>query len=181
MRWWRRVWQFHLNKKHGMKWERFYVVPYHTIAAMVPIILQRTAHWKVETPDKISAMQWVIYTAIVQETSQGKTLLLEPHIKVVLPTIAVQINGIKNLTLLDTSCLWPLISWPLCHSWKRKEMDMLTVGVGLLQLDVSNRHPISIEVLVVNEKLLGFDLLLGFEAIKKLPGVYMNNFHIIID
>ena len=42
--------------------------------------------------------------------------------------------------------------------------------VGLLQLDVSNRHPISIEVLVVEYKLLGFDLLFRFDTIKKLGG-----------
>ena len=68
---------------------------------------------------------------------------------------------------------------PLCHSWKRKEVDVFTVGertlrcseVRLVQLDVNNRHPINIEILVVDEKLLGFDLLLGFDIIKKLGGI----------
>ena len=62
-------------------------------------------------------------------------------------------------------------------------MDVLTVGertlrcsgVALVRLDVSNRCPISIEVLVVNNKLLGFNLLLRFDAIKKVGGVYVTS------
>ena len=46
-------------------------------------------------------------------------------------------------------------------------------GVGLVQLNLSNRQSVSIEVLVVDNKLLKFDLLLGFDAIKKLVGVYV--------
>ena len=44
-------------------------------------------------------------------------------------------------------------------------------GVGLVQFDMSNRCPINVEVLVVDEKLLGLDLLLRFDAIKKLGRV----------
>ena len=60
-------------------------------------------------------------------------------------------------------------------------MDIFTVdegtlrccGVGRIQLDVGSRCPIDVEVLVVDGKLLGFDLLLGFDIIKKLGGVCM--------
>ena len=38
----------------------------------------------------------------------------------------------------------------------------------LVQLDMNNRCPISIEVLIADSKLLGFNLLLRFDAIKKL-------------
>ena len=44
-------------------------------------------------------------------------------------------------------------------------------GVGLVQLDESNRCLINFEVLVMDGKLLGFNLLLRFDAIKKLGGV----------
>ena len=46
-------------------------------------------------------------------------------------------------------------------------------GVGRVQLDVGSGCPIDVEVLVTDGKLLGFDLLLGFDIIKKLGGVYM--------
>ena len=97
----------------------------------------------------------------------------------VLPTIAVHINRIRSLVLLDKGSLRSLISRPLCHSWKRKEVEVLNVGertircsgVGFVQPDMSNRRPINVEVPVVDRKLLGFDLLLGFDVIKKLGGV----------
>ena len=59
-------------------------------------------------------------------------------------------------------------------------MDVFTVGegalrccgVGRVQLDVGSGCPSDVEVLVADGKLLGFDLLLGFDIIKKLGGVY---------
>ena len=69
------------------------------------------------------------------------------------------------------------------NAWKRKEVAVFTVGektlrcsgVGNIQLDMSNRHPVSMEVLVVDNKLLGFNLLLRFDAIKKLGGLCMTS------
>ena len=60
-------------------------------------------------------------------------------------------------------------------------MDIFTVGegalrfygIGCVQLDIGSGCPIDVEVLVADGKLLGFDLLLGFDIIKKLRGVYM--------
>ena len=60
-------------------------------------------------------------------------------------------------------------------------MDVFTVGegalrccrVGPVQLDVGSGCLINVEVLVANRKLLGFNLLLDFDIIKKLGGVYM--------
>ena len=57
-------------------------------------------------------------------------------------------------------------------------MDVFTVGegalrccdVGHIQLNVGSECPINVEVLVSDGK---FDLLLGFDIIKKLGGVYM--------
>ena len=46
-------------------------------------------------------------------------------------------------------------------------------GVGCVQLDVGSGCPIDVEVPVADGKLLVFDLLLGFDIIKKLGGVYM--------
>ena len=47
--------------------------------------------------------------------------------------------------------------------------------MGLVQLDARNRCLINVEVLVVDKKLLVFDLLLGFDVIKKLGGVYVTS------
>ena len=39
---------------------------------------------------------------------------------------------------------------------------------------MTNRNPLKTNVLVVNSKPLGFDLLLGMEVIKKLGGVHID-------
>ena len=55
-------------------------------------------------------------------------------------------------------------------SWKQgRKAD------GLVQLDVSNRRPIYVKILVVDETLLGFNQLLRLDAIKKLEGVCMTS------
>lgn len=77
-----------------------------------------------------------------------------------LPLITVCIKWIKSSVLVDM-CSQSFVSRSLCHSWKRKEVDVLTVaaetlrccGVGLVQLGVSDGHPIDVEVLVVDGKL----------------------------
>ena len=60
-------------------------------------------------------------------------------------------------------------------------MDVFTVsegalrccGIGCVQLHVGSRCHIDVEVLVADGKLWGFDLLLGFDIIKKQGGVFM--------
>ena len=98
----------------------------------------------------------------------------------VLPAVTVCVNGFKRLALLDTGCSQSLVTRVLCHSWEKKKVDVFTIGegalrccgIGRVQLDVGSGCPINV-VLVVDRKLLGFDLLLGFDIIKKLGGVYM--------
>ena len=109
------------------------------------------------------------------------SLLPEPHINEALPAVIVRINGCRRLALLDTGCSRSLVTKTLCHSWDKKKVDVFTAGeralrcceVGRIQLDVSSAYPIDVEVLVADGKLLEFDLLLGFDIIKKLGGVYM--------
>ena len=99
----------------------------------------------------------------------------------VIPAVAVCINGFQRLALLDTGCSHSLITRVLCHSWEKKKVDISTVGegalrccgIGRVQLDVVSECPINIEVLVTDRKLLGFDLLFGFDIIKKLGGENM--------
>lgn len=46
--------------------------------------------------------------------------------------------------------------------------SLLLGGVRLVQLGVSNRYPIDVEVLVIDWKLLVYDSLLGADIIKRL-------------
>ena len=89
-----------------------------------------------------------------------------------LPAFTVRINGFQRLALLDTGCSWSLITRELCHSWEKKA-DVFTIGEGALRCCGVGRVQLdNVEVLVADRKLLGFDLLLGFD-IKKLRVVYM--------
>lgn len=45
----------------------------------------------------------------------------------------------------------------------------------MVWLDISNRPSIDIEALIVDEEILGFDLLLGLDAIKQLAGMSMTS------
>ena len=82
----------------------------------------------------------------VRRIGLSASLLSKPHKKVALPVIVLWINGIRSLALLDISCSQSVVSRLLCHSWKKKEGDVLTVGerslrysgVRLIQLDMSN-------------------------------------------
>ena len=47
-------------------------------------------------------------------------------------------------------------------------------GVGSITLTATNRNSLKTNVLVVNSKPLGFDLLLGMDVIKKLVGVHID-------
>ena len=51
---------------------------------------------------------------------------------------------------------------------------LLSHGVGSITLTVTNRNPLKTNVLLVNSKPLGFNLLLGMDIIKKLGGMHID-------
>ena len=69
----------------------------------------------------------------------------------------------------------------MCRFWKRKSAGVLTAdrrtlncrGYGRIKVEVGQVPAVDIEALVVDKQLLGFDLLLGIDAIKELVGVYL--------
>ena len=58
--------------------------------------------------------------------------------------------------------------------WQQAGSAFLSHGVGSITLTVTNRNPLKVNVLVVNSKPLGFNLLLGMDVIKKLGGVHID-------
>ena len=49
-------------------------------------------------------------------------------------------------------------------------------GYGKIKLGLDGARPVIVEVLLRDEQLLGFDLLLGIDAIKELGGVHLTEF-----
>lgn len=58
--------------------------------------------------------------------SQSKSVFPELHLNEMLPAITIHINGIKSAALVDTNHSESIVSRTLCHSWKGKEVDVLT-------------------------------------------------------
>ena len=82
------------------------------------------------------------------------------------------------MVLVDTGCMQSLACRQCSQEWKEKETRVLTVagstlkscGVGVVELSMGTTLSIIVEVLIVDGKLLGFDLLLGLDTIKLLGG-----------
>ena len=94
----------------------------------------------------------------------------------------VKVNGMDRIALVDSGCSSSVVSGMLCRPEVWKSTAILTAsrkcllshGVGRITLTVTNRNPLKTNVLVVNSKPLGFDLLLGMDVIKKLGGVHID-------
>ena len=107
---------------------------------------------------------------------------LSRHKLEVLPVMKVKVNGMDRIALVDSSCSSSIVSGMLCRPQVWKSTAILTAGrkcllnhgVGSITLTVTNRSPLKTNVLVVNSKPLGFNLLLGMDVIKKLGGVHID-------
>ena len=108
---------------------------------------------------------------------------LSPHkLEEVLSVMKVKVNGMDRIALVDSGCSLSVVSGMLCRSEVWRSTAILTAGkkylsshgVGSITLTVTNRNPLKTNVLVVNSKPLGFNLLLGMDVIKKLGGVHID-------
>ena len=91
----------------------------------------------------------------------------------------VKVNGMDQIVLVGSGRSSSIVSGMLCRPEVQKHTTILTAGnkcllshgVGSITLTVTNRNPLKTNVLVVNSKPLGFDLL-GMDVIKKLGGMH---------
>lgn len=87
------------------------------------------------------------------------------------PVMVVLVNGVKHIALVNLNCL-------ACCLESRQQVDMLTANRKILQnweheISVGNDEIIKVNILIVDSKLLVFDLLLGMDIIKKLGRVHI--------
>ena len=98
-----------------------------------------------------------------------------------LPSMKVRVDGQECTALIDSRRSQMLVSKAMCHFWKWKSAGVLTAdgrtlncrGYGKIKVLVGRVPDVNIKALVVDKQLLGFDLLLGIDAIKLLGGVYL--------
>ena len=128
---------------------------------------------------------WTCYTAGPGKGQRGGGIsisLLPDQLNTrKLPSMKVRVDGQECTGLIDSGCSQTLVSKAVCRFWKRKSTGVLTAdgrtlncwGYGKIKVEVSRVSVVDIEAFVVDKQLLGFDLLLGIDAIKELGGVYL--------
>ena len=85
----------------------------------------------------------------------------------------------QYLALVDTDCLRTIVDADRCWSWTRAAVDVTTIGgmshlccsVGMVTVATEGGNSVKISVLVVRGKPLGYDLVLGIDAIRMLGGI----------
>ena len=156
----------------------------------VPITLPETAS-SPEVNHKECSQRYVVISARnkdmshqgVRKTRQEASTTLSPHkLEEVLPVMKVKVNGMDQIVLVDSGWSSSVVSGMLCRSkvWKSTAIltagreCLLSYGVGSITLTVTNRNSLKTNVLVVNSKPLGFNLLLGMDVIKKLGSLHID-------
>ena len=87
-----------------------------------------------------------------------------------------------RIVLVDSGCSSSVVSGMLCQPEVKKNTAILTAGrkcllshgICSITLTMTNRNPLKTNVLVVNSKPLGFNILPGMDVIKKLGGVHID-------
>ena len=112
---------------------------------------------------------------------QGISVSLLPHedVNAVPPAASIYVDGTKCSALIDTGCSRTIIDADRCRSWRRAIVNVMTIGGmsrlccgdGMVTVSTEEGSSAKISVLVVRGKPLGFDLLLGIDAIKALGGM----------
>ena len=126
--------------------------------------------------------RYAVISASNKDISREAGTTLSPHKLEMLPVMKVKVNGMDRIALVDSGCSSSVVSGMLCRPEVWKSTAILTAGrkcllshcVGSITLTVTKRNPLKTNVLVVNSKPLGFDLLLGMDVIKKLGGVHID-------
>ena len=98
-----------------------------------------------------------------------------------LPSMKVYEDGQECTALIDSGCSQTLVSKAVCCFWKQKSAGVLTAdgrtlncrGYSKIKVEVGQVPAVDMEALIVDKQLLGFDLLLGIDAIKEFGGVYL--------
>ena len=107
----------------------------------------------------------------------------KPHLNGALPAVNVQIDGVRRTALVDTGCTQTLARKPCCETWKKKQAPLLVVGgsssmccgESVVQIGIGDGPSVAVRALVVDGDLLGYDLLLGLNAIRQLGGMAMSD------
>ena len=125
-----------------------------------------------------SAVRLDTGSGTVRETKGGQcisaSLLPYEDVNVALPAASIYVDGAKCSALIDTGYSRIIIDADRYRCWRRAIVNVMSrpcCGDGMVTVSMDEGSSAKISVLVVRGKSLGFDLLLGIDAIKALGGM----------
>ena len=122
-----------------------------------------------------------LYIRVPRKRLRGKdasaSLLLRQVNIEAQPMIKLLVDGQRCIALVDSRCSKMVMCKSACHSWRPREAKVVnangktltSLGVGTVVVKINNICPLTMEV------LLGLDLLLGVNVIAKLGGVHISS------
>ena len=96
-----------------------------------------------------------------------------------LPVVRLSVDGAACDALLDTGCSLCVAHVSVCRNWSRDAVSVMTVsgdrywceGTGVVEVRSQSGDAVSVRVLVVSRKPLGFEFILGMNGVSALGGV----------
>ncbi|KAF0307097.1 hypothetical protein FJT64_021512 [Amphibalanus amphitrite] len=96
-----------------------------------------------------------------------------------LPITRLHVDGRECTVLIDTGSTDTIIYAPFCAQWRRRVVRVTTIsgddlkcsGIGSVTVEAPTGHRAALETLVVEERPLGVDMVLGVSGISALGGV----------
>ncbi|CAE1289280.1 unnamed protein product [Acanthosepion pharaonis] len=96
-----------------------------------------------------------------------------------LPVVNVYVEGKRCSALVDTGCSRSIVSADRCVTWNSQQIEIRTIdgvsraccGVGTVSVLTDGGSHAKVDVLVARQRPLGYDLLLGIDAIRALGGM----------
>lgn len=99
-------------------------------------------------------------------------------VNAVLLEMYIYVDGMQCSVLIDTECSQSIVDAEWCQCWKKARVDVRTIAgtsraccVGVVTIFTNKGDSAKISVLVVCDKPLEFDLLLGIDVIRVLGGI----------
>ncbi|KAF0289508.1 Intracisternal A-particle Pol-related polyprotein [Amphibalanus amphitrite] len=109
----------------------------------------------------------------------GDTALI-PRVRGALPTVQLLVNGQRRVAVIDSGCSCTIIHESCCASWRRCGVTVMAVngsrlpssGVTEVAVQLKSGGPaVTLSAVVVPDKPLGVDMLVGMTGIAALGGV----------
>uniref|UniRef100_A0A5S6QJ31 Uncharacterized protein n=1 Tax=Trichuris muris TaxID=70415 RepID=A0A5S6QJ31_TRIMR len=106
-----------------------------------------------------------------------------PSLIKALPSVWIQVDGVDRRALVDSGCTSCVVHAPCCRRWSKQPTSLYTIsgdklrcaGVGTATLELREGHAVEVDVIVSEQKPLGFDLVLGIHAIQRLGGMFLDH------